>query len=206
MKKTLLFLALLLLTLTKINAQAPANDACAGAQTITPNGSCTPGTTTGSADNWVGSVGCAGNNPEVWYTFTATGSQLTVTVTAGTMAGNAEFVLAEATSPCAGLAIAGSLCGAPTLTGTINGLQIGSLYYYTISSTGASGTFTTCINNTTPPPVSGQDCSTAAILCNGNAFNQSASSAGFGTQEVSALNSCWGALPLICIPYNRMSA
>jgi gliding motility-associated-like protein len=192
MKQLFYFLAFSLIFFTSARAQAPANDVCSGAQVVTPNGSCNPGTTVGSADNWLGSVGCAGNNPEVWYSFTATGSQLAFTVTPGTMGGNVEFILVQATTPCNGLTIVGSQCGAGPLTGTINGLQSGSLYYYTISSTGATGTFTSCVNNTTPPPVAGQDCATAATLCTSATFSQSTSAAGFGTQEVSTLNSCWG--------------
>ncbi|MGZ3898986.1 MAG: beta strand repeat-containing protein, partial [Bacteroidia bacterium] len=193
MKNTFYFFVLFFIAVTALNAQAPANDACSGAQTVTPNGNCYPGTTVGSADNWIGTVGCqSANHVEVWYSFTATGSQLSVSVTPGTIGGTIEFILVQATAPCTGLSIVGSLCGSSPLTGTINGLQAGNLYYYTISSTGSAGTFTTCVNNTSPPPVAGQDCATAAILCSSATFSQSTSAAGFGVQEVSTLNSCWG--------------
>src|SRR6185369_15070581 len=80
------------------NAQSkilvPANDDCANAQVVTPNGTCYSGTTVGANDNWQGTVGCqSGNNhPDVWYSFVATGSSLAVNVTAGTLTGNIEFV------------------------------------------------------------------------------------------------------------------
>jgi gliding motility-associated-like protein len=187
MKKILNFL---FLVCTPAVLAQPANNTCAGAVSITPNGSCIAGTTSGATDSWAGSIGCAGNNGEVWYTFIATGSQLTATVTSGTMGGNPEFILIEATGVCTGFSLAGSFCAAST--GTINGLQVGTRYYINISNTGTGGTFTLCANNATPPPVSGQDCSTAAILCSAASFTQSSSSAGFGTQEVNAANSCWG--------------
>jgi hypothetical protein len=66
---------------------AASNDDCSSAQTITPDGTCYTGTTVGANDSWVGTVGCqSGNNhPDVWYTFIATGSSLSVNVTAGTL-------------------------------------------------------------------------------------------------------------------------
>jgi len=46
----------------------PANNVCSGNIAVTPDGSCTNGTTVAATDNWTGTVGCqAGNNPEVWY-------------------------------------------------------------------------------------------------------------------------------------------
>jgi hypothetical protein len=80
----------------------PANDACAGATVVIPNGACVNGTTVAAGDSWQGTVGCQiGNNnsnhPDVWYSFTATGTQATITVTAGTFLGNVEVVLVEGT-------------------------------------------------------------------------------------------------------------
>ena len=194
MKNYLKLIVTLLVVSVSFNAYAqPVNNACSGAQSVTPDGTCYNGTTVGATDLWVGQVGCqSGNNAEVWYTFVATASQLDVVITAGTIGGNIEFILVSATGACSGLSITGSLCGPSVLTGTINGLQIGTTYYYTISSTGSTGTFTTCVNNVVPVPVSGQDCAAAAILCDATGFSQGSSSAGFGAQEVSSSNSCWG--------------
>jgi gliding motility-associated-like protein len=172
----------------------PANDNCNGAQLITPNGSCNNGTTVNATDGWTGTVGCqSGNNhPEVWYTFVATGTSLSVNITAGTITGNLEFVLVQATSPCNGLTIMGSLCGASPLTGTVNGLTVGTTYYFTISSsTSSQGTFSVCVNNTSPPTIPGQDCSSSAVLCNSNSFSQGTFT-GIGTAENVDLNSCFG--------------
>jgi hypothetical protein len=190
--KTFGILFCFLLSTTVIFSQ-PANDNCIGAATVTPNGTCYSGTTVGANDSWTGTAGCqSGNNhPDVWYTFVATGTSLNISITAGTLTGNIEFVLYETTSPCNG-AIVGSLCGPSPLTGTINGIQVGTTYYYTISSSTASqGTFTTCVNNISPPPVPGQDCGTSATLCNNNSFPQGTYT-GVGIPEDINTNSCFG--------------
>jgi gliding motility-associated-like protein len=174
----------------------PANDNCTGAQLVTPNGSCNSGTTVGANDSWQGSAGCqtGGNHPDVWYTFTSTGSQAQFTITTSSpWSGNVELILVQGT--CAGgFTIVGSQCGPSPLNTTLTGLQNGTTYYYTISttSTGIPGPFQTCLTTTTPPTSAGQDCNNAAILCNSNTFSQSTSNAGFGTQEVTTANSCWG--------------
>lgn len=182
---------------------APANDACLGAVSLTPNGTCVNGTTVDATDSWNNTVGCqngnaASNHPDVWYSFVATGSQLTlVTTGSGTWAGNVEITVVEfpAGSECLVTAtIVGSDCGASPLTSTFNGLQAGNTYYFTISnaSGGTTGPFSVCPTTADPPVVSGQDCGTAAVLCNNLNFTQGSSSAGFGTQEVSSGNSCFG--------------
>lgn len=183
--------------LSTLSFAQPANDDCAGALPVSPNNGCVNGTTILAADNWVGSVGCqgGGNHSDVWYSFTATNGSLDYTVTtSGAWAGDVEFILAAATGPCTGLGIAGSDCGPSVLTGSVNGLQIGTLYYITISNenTGTEGDFQLCINNYAPPVTPGQDCPTAAILCDDSPISQTTSSAGFGLQELTTSNSCWG--------------
>ncbi|MDQ3190896.1 MAG: PKD domain-containing protein, partial [Bacteroidota bacterium] len=196
MKKFLSFIAALLFSVN-LYAQ-PANNNCTTAQVVTPDGTCVSGTTVNATDGWNNTVGCqTGNNnsnhPDVWYSFTATGSQATFTVTAGTFTGNIELILVGGT--CAGgLNLVGSQCGASPMNAVFNGLQSGTTYFYTISNTptGTTGTFQSCVTTVNPPVASGQDCSTAAILCNAAVVTQSSSSAGFGTQEVTTSNSCWG--------------
>lgn len=193
MKRTLTFLTFTFLGIGLCFAQ-PANDNCGGALSTTPDGTCYgPGlpqtTTVAAVDNWIGTVGCAGNNGEVWFSFVATGTNLAISVTSGTMGGNVEFILVSSTAACAGFALQGSLCGASPLTGNIGGLVVGTTYYYTISSTGADGTFTTCVTNTTPPPTPGQNCTTAAALCTSAPFAQGAFS-GIGVAEITSTNTC----------------
>src|SRR5438132_13488414 len=97
MKKILLAFILVVAT-TSVFAQ-PANDLCAGATIEPQNGTCLAGTLVNATDNWIGTVGCqTGNHPEVWYTFVATGTLGTWTITEGTMTGNIEFVLGTGTS------------------------------------------------------------------------------------------------------------
>ncbi|NRA11402.1 MAG: hypothetical protein HRT57_05545, partial [Crocinitomicaceae bacterium] len=150
----------------------PPNDACLGAFTVIPDGTCYgPGipqtTTTGASDLWVGTLGCQviDGNSEVWFTFVATNTQLDVTVTGGTMGNNLEFILVEDLAPpCGTLILHGSLCGASVLTGSLTGLTIGSTYYFTISSsTGSDGTFTVCVDNVPQPVLPGQDCPAANV-------------------------------------------
>jgi hypothetical protein len=166
----------------------PANNVCGTAQVVTPNGTCVNGTTVAATDTWQGTVGCQnGNNntnhPEVWYSFTATGTQGQFTITAGAgFTGNIELVLVQGT--CAGgLALITSQCGPSPLNAAVNGLVVGNTYYYTISntSTGNPGAFQSCLTTTNPPTVSGQDCTTGAILCDNTTFGQGSSAAGAGS-------------------------
>jgi gliding motility-associated-like protein len=192
--KTFGILFCLLLFTTVIFSQ-PGNDNCNGAVVINPNGSCNAGTTAGANDSWQGSVGCqgGGNHPDVWYSFTSTGSQAQFAITSSApWTGNIELILAQGT--CAGgFNIIGSQCGPSVLNATFNGLQVGAVYFFTISNVnnGTQGPFQVCLNSVSPPTIAGQDCSNAAILCNGNSFSQPTSNAGFGAQEVSTANSCW---------------
>ena len=170
----------------------PANDDCAGAEVLTPGGACATGTTVGATDYWAGTVGCQAidGNPDVFYSFVSTGTQANFTTTNGTMTGDVELSLFS--GACGATFFAGLSCGASPLSSTINGLTAGATYYYTISSSTASqGTFTTCVSTTTPPVTSGQDCSTAAVLCDNTAISQGASTAGVGTQELAG-NTCLG--------------
>jgi len=186
-----LLLPLALLLPCALFAQ-PANDACGEAIAVTPNGSCVTGTTVAATDGWIGTVGCAGNNPEVWYSFVATGSQLDVNITSGTLGGNIEFILVEALAPCLGLTLYSSICAASPIVQTLSlSLTPGNLYYYTISSTGAAGTFTACINSYDAPPAPGFDCTTAEALCNASSFSQGTFS-GIGATENVSTNGCFG--------------
>jgi PKD repeat protein len=189
MNKIIYTISLLLISL-QLFAQ-PANNVCSGAASIPTNGTCITGTTAGATDNWIGTVGCAGNNAEVWYTFTATGTQTEITVTNGTAGGNAEIILVEASAPCDGLLIRGSSCGPSPRTATITGLQVGTLYYITVSFSGAAGTFTICNTVSTPPPTPGLDCPSAAPLCDGSSFSQGVFS-GVGAVENISTNTCFG--------------
>ncbi len=170
----------------------PANDNCGTAQVVQPNGTCYSGTTVGANDSWIGTVGCAGNNVDVWYSFVATGSVANFQVTSGTMGGNIEIVLVSSTSPCNGLGLEGSVCApSPVALDVSFSLVVGNTYYYTISSTGATGTFTTCVTTANTPPAPGLDCPTASALCTNAPFSQG-NFTGIGATEEISQNSCFG--------------
>ncbi len=173
----------------------PANDACAGATAIPTNGGCVGATTAGAGDHWVGTVGCQASNNvnEVWFSFVATGTQADITVTNGTMTGNVEIIIVESTSGgCGTLSLNGDGCGPSPMLATTSNLQIGTTYFVTVNSTGADGTFSICNLNSTPPPVPGTDCPTAAVLCDNSGFSQGAFT-GIGVGEEISNNSCFGA-------------
>src|SRR6476646_586834 len=105
-KSTHLLLGILLLFISTSVFAQPANDACSGATAVTPDGTCVAGTTVAAADNWTGTVGCqagGGTHRDVWYSFVATGTIYTGTVTTSApWAGNVEFTLASSTTGCTG--------------------------------------------------------------------------------------------------------
>lgn len=156
----------------------PANDNCSGATVSPQDGTCIGGTTVAATDSWSGAVGCqtTASAPDVWYTFTATGTQAVFNVTNGTMTGNVEIILVfpncssnNCTCP---FILEGTDCGPSPNAATFTNLVVGQIYYYTISSsTGSQGTFTTCLTVTTPPPAPGQDCATSQDLCDGSDFH-----------------------------------
>lgn len=193
MKFILFFIGLLL---TGLVIAQPANDNCTGSTVVPQDGTCVNGTTVAATDSWSGAVGCqsADGHPDVWFTFTATGTQADLVVTNGTMTGNVEiiFVLANCNSQncnCPFL-LAGNDCAASPNSITVTPLIVGETYYYTISSsTGSQGTFSACLTVTTPPPpppAPGQDCNTAATLCGGPDFTVGLMALGDGLVEENA--------------------
>ncbi len=162
MKKKFI-LILILLSLANVSLAQPSNDLCSGATVILPDGSCTAGTLVSGNDDWVASPGCQVNGPEVWYQFTSTGLVADFVITKGTMGDNVELIFGE--GDCTLGFATTSVCGASPLITTITGLTIGTVYYFTISSSGAAGTFTSCV--TTPPPPANDDCAGAEVLTPG---------------------------------------
>ena len=74
----------------------PANDVCSSAEVVPLDGTCVGGTTSGGSDDWQQTVGCqSGNNHnEVWYTFTADSNSVIISITALTLTGNVELIVA----------------------------------------------------------------------------------------------------------------
>jgi len=133
-----------------IRDQAPANDDCSGAVTLTPGTSCV--NTSGTVISATLSSGvplpiCGTPVYDVWYSFVAQSSVQTVTLSS---------LGANFTNP--GLQVLSGICGSLTTLGcssssalTVSGLSIGTTYYVRVYSTSAaptsSGTFNICITN-----------------------------------------------------------
>jgi hypothetical protein len=137
----------------------PANDNCSGAITLTPGASCTntAGTLDLATSNTTGVVAscwAANTYNDVWYSFVA--SATTHTVTLSNMGSNITNPRIQIYSgSCAALAIVGC---ATTSTLTQAGLTIGATYYVRIanttdpSGTGGVANFSICITNAAVAP------------------------------------------------------
>lgn len=147
----------------------PANDDCTGAfgLTVNPNTTCTTSTTgtvefaTASAQS-SSCTNSAGNDDDVWYSFVATSTAHTLTLS-GITGSTTDLDFAVYETSCAGSEI---LCSQVN-TNTASGLTIGVTYFvrvYTATTTAGQTTdFTICI--TTPPaPPTNDNCTGAIAL------------------------------------------
>ncbi|MCC3156272.1 T9SS type A sorting domain-containing protein [Hymenobacter sp. 15J16-1T3B] len=140
-------------------AQAPANDDCTGAVSLTPAATCvtTTGTITGATQSQA-PIACAGftsgSAKDVWYKFVATGTAHAVTF-------NSTFdgVLEGFSGACSSLASMG--CADATVGGTetlnMTGLTVGSTYYvryypYAAATTVVTGALTACVTSVAAAP------------------------------------------------------
>ncbi len=138
-------------------------------------------TTTGATDiNGFPSATCmAAGVSDVWFSFTATATDVDITIigntaggtSGGTMAGQ-EAVLYSGT--CA-LGITEEECVADlTISGIISlykgGLTPGQTYLIRVDTRFTTGTFQLCINNYIPPPTPQSDCPTGVVLCDKAGF------------------------------------
>ena len=157
-----------------------ANDNCTSAQTITipPSGNvCITSTTVNAlSDNTTSSCDTGTPGNEVWFTFIATGSQNTVTVTPTGSPAIQRAVVAIDGTGCADNAF--NICnaaatnnGSASATWTFTpGTQV---WISVESNNDVQGGFQLCITSTTPPPSPGSSCATATPLCNLNNFTLS---------------------------------
>src|SRR5690606_3996929 len=143
----------------------PANDLCSNAQSVTPNGTCVNGRTSGgggASDNVSGAVGCESGNVnrhyDVWYSFVATGTSLSLSVTPGT-ATDVEILLADG---CGGTLLA-SDCATGSNSANLNltGLTIGVTYFYAVATFDNRGTFQSCPLSFTP--TANDECSGSVV-------------------------------------------
>lgn len=140
------------------SAGGGSNDDCSGAValSVSPSTVCTTsqsGTTVGATQS-IPAITCGGfsgnADDDVWYSFVATSTTHTITVTQGTLA---DPVIDLRSGACNGTSIdcSDSTIGTPEIL-TANGLTIGNTYYirvYSYSGATAQGTFDICV--TTPP-------------------------------------------------------
>lgn len=152
-------------------ASAPPNDNCTGAVPLTVNAPCTAGTNilaTASAST----ISCADNTKSVWYSFTATASTHTVTVS-------------NVTGFDAAFALYNNVCGTPTQlapaatycrdaggtgtteTNSFGGLTVGVTYLIMVTDNDASQEGTFCIQ-VQGPPANDLCANATSLTVNGN--------------------------------------
>jgi trimeric autotransporter adhesin len=133
------------------------NDDCANATSVTVNAgtTCTVTTTSTTTGATQSATGCSGTaDDDVWFSFTATDYQHTITATPAASGGISNIVL-EVFSNCTGasLGCVNATSGTSAETTTLYGLTPGATYYYRVySSASGSGTglFTTCVTTALP--------------------------------------------------------
>ena len=141
---------------------------------------------------------------DVWFSFTAIGTDVTATVT-GQSASNSNTLV----NPLVAFysykdnvlteQIGSMTTSANITTAYKGGLVIGETYYLRISAENdATGTFKLCINSYNPPNKPGQDFSSASLLCSKDNFTEiKISGAGLLTREAAGTclttesNSAW---------------
>ena len=183
-----------------LKAQAPANDNCSGAITLTTvsnfcsdNAAYTSINATPSglaaAQNWT----APGN--DVWFKFIATAFDVNISVTGNANGGgtlNTPLIALYTTPDCSNFS---EMIGAKTSTATLGtlykgGLTIGQTYYIRVSgASNSTGTFKLCINDYYPILKAGQDFGSASIICDTTAFTQT-DVTGAGTNSRESAGTC----------------
>jgi gliding motility-associated-like protein len=184
------------------NPPTPVNDDCLGAITLPLNGTCVNGTTVNANDEYTGAAGCqnsgVSSHPDVFYSFVADKPSLSLTITTGSMTGNAELVLYTGDCLTTFTPIT-SLCGTMPMTDTMNALVVGATYYIGVSSDALEGTFQLCATSFTPLATPGQNCPDADAICSSTGFTVGTVAAGGGTitgngsaEDLTFTGSCFG--------------
>lgn len=228
-KANRLFLILLALFLKASFTYAQGDD-CSTALTLTSlsnycsaNGAYTTVAATNSSNT---NPSCWTNaNSDVWFQFTAVGSDVVVTINGNTVASNGTLNnpnLALYSGSCGGLTQLAcatvNLVYPNTANLFENTLTIGNTYYIRVNGNSSTGTFQLCINNFQPVATNNQDCATASPICSKNTISiNSFNGTGSFNNEVggscipSEINSNWytwvaannGTLTLSITPNNQ---
>lgn len=135
----------------------PTNDQCSGAISLTVNAtnncvSSTNGTTIGAIQSQAGCSGTA--DDDVWYSFIATNTTHTVTVTAISLNNIVFEVFRNSCGSLVSLGCVNSTTGFSPETTTLTGLTIGNTYSVRVYSNGngnGQGTFNICVTTPVDP-------------------------------------------------------
>jgi gliding motility-associated-like protein len=181
-----------------LKAQAPVNDDCSGAITLsTISNFCSANAAYTNVNATAGGLAASQAWPsagkDVWFKFTAIAFDVNISVTgngSGTL--NAPLVALYSTPDCSNFTeLIGSASNGATLTSLYKGgLTIGQTYYIRVSAANNNtGTFKMCINNYNPILKPGQDYSSSSILCSKDAFTQT-NVTGAGANNREAVGTC----------------
>ncbi len=184
----------------------PSNDNCTGAIPLpNPTNFCSAN----AAYNNLGATGSGFPIPacftpdqnDVWYTFVATGTDITITVrgktsvAAGGTLIRPEIALYQGTCSSTGSSFNELRCDRDVAGNNIislykGGLTVGDQYYLRIKGTNANvGSFQICTKNYFPPAATSSDCKTGSVLCDKSSFVVQSFS-GIGVDPDEANGSC----------------
>jgi hypothetical protein len=151
----------------------PVNDDCGNAVSLTPGTTITcvtqtSGTTLSATQSSeaAASCGAAGINDDVWYSFVASSTAHTVTLS--NVSGSTDMAMAVYSGSCG--ALTQIICSDPN-TMTVGGLVAGQTYYvrvWTFTSTvTTSASFDICITTPPPPPANDNICGAISLTVSG---------------------------------------
>jgi hypothetical protein len=191
MKKALpifIFLAMFALHFQNAFAQAPSNDFCANAITLTSSTSCsyTAGSSLNATESLPGENTPGYGDDDVWYKFTA---QATTHVFNVQGYGGFDAVIDVRSGSCTGTNVmAQDVSGANALeTMTVNNLTVGTVYlvrvyHYQVGDGG--GDFDICITHTAPSGPANDICSNATIIQSSTTCSYTTGSTVGATQSI----------------------
>jgi gliding motility-associated-like protein len=195
--------------IVKVQAQSPVNDEVKTASslknvTVYCSGDTAFTSANATASGYKKGSFWSSEGKDVWFSFTAIGTDITATVT-GQATGNSNTLLTPLiafytykdnilTEQIGSMAAEGNLT-----TAYKGGLMIGEIYYIRISAENdATGSFKLCLNSYNPPNKPGQDFSSASPLCNKDSFTElKVTGAGLNNSEANGTclsvesNSAW---------------
>ena len=159
----------------------------------------TVATSSGTTTSTTPTASCWTGNPQedVWFSFTATGTDLLISVS-GSGSGGGTIVrprIALYTGSCTGT-LNELGCADGSATSNISqiykgGLVLGQTYLIRVSTTNANeGTFELCVNNYNPPLSASADCGGAGKLCNKNSISVPSLSGGGSNVNEPEMASC----------------